>query len=647
MTKPMRRFSSHLLATAALLLASPTLAAPPTPPPLDAYGDLPAIEDAAISPNGGNVAIAGSFDGERKIVVTGPDGAVLAVAGLGAAKMRGVSFVGNDTAVMVTSTTKSLWELNSTNRAELYGALLLPLTPGRKVEPVFGRSQSVVDAIFGSYGVRQIGGQWYAFYRGLDLDRNNPYSLYKVDPTTNKQEIVVSGTATKDVDWLIDESGNAVARLEISENGTWELVNARGAKLASGIDKLGAVSLTALGRDGTTAVYSITDRSDPEVPVTRNMEVPLSGAGTASEFLQDKTISRFFVDRANGRLLGYTEEANPSLPVLFDPAKQSIFRKVYKAFGSQHVSLVDWTPDLSHFIVTASGSGNAGTSYLVDMARMKADPIGFERPQIAAAQVGPISKFAYKASDGLDIDAVLTLPPGREAKSLPVIILPHGGPHAQDEVQFDWWAQAFASRGYAVLQPNFRGSTNHGDAFMAAGYRQWGRKMQTDLSDGLAALAEAGIADPRRACIMGASYGGYAALAGVTLQQGIYRCAVSVAGVSDLRDLDRSKFASSGGSYMTRANWRETLGPPSGFDAVSPRQHASAASAPILLIHGDSDLVVDIRHSSLMSEALSRAKKTVEFVRVPGEDHFLTSAATRKQMLQAAMNFVLRNNPPD
>lgn len=175
----------------------------------------------------------------------------------------------------------------------------------------------------------------------------------------------------------------------------------------------------------------------------------------------------------------------------------------------------------------------------MDLRAGAADAIGYERLRVKPADVGPISTFEYKASDGLDLDGILTLPPGVEAKNLPMVMHPHGGPHSRDIEGFDWWAQAFASRGYAVFQPNFRGSTNRDEAFKRAGYGQWGRKMQTDVSDGLAALAKAGIVDPDRACIVGASYCGYAALAGVTVEQGKYRCAVAVAPVTDLKLLRR------------------------------------------------------------------------------------------------------------
>ena len=145
--------------------------------------------------------------------------------------------------------------------------------------------------------------------------------------------------------------------------------------------------------------------------------------------------------------------------------------------------------------------------------------------------VSKVESVKYKAADGLEITGYLTLPNGREAKGLPLIVFPHGGPASRDTLGFDWWAQAMASRGYAVLQVNFRGSDGLGWEFTKAGFGEWGRKMQTDLSDGVRNLTSQGVVDPKRVCIVGGSYGGYAALAGATLQKDVYRCAVSFGGV--------------------------------------------------------------------------------------------------------------------
>lgn len=171
--------------------------------------------------------------------------------------------------------------------------------------------------------------------------------------------------------------------------------------------------------------------------------------------------------------------------------------------------------------------------------------------------------------------------------------------------------------------------------------------MGADISDGLAELAKLGVIDPKRACIVGASYGGYAALAGVTLQRGLYRCAVAVAPVSDLSDMFWTEYHESGRSEMLKRNLRESLGNPSGYAEVSPRRFAAKADAPILLIHGKDDTVVPFKQSSAMADALKDAGKPHELVVLAGEDHWLSRSATRQQMLEAAMRFVERHNPAD
>jgi len=219
-----------------------------------------------------------------------------------------------------------------------------------------------------------------------------------------------------------------------------------------------------------------------------------------------------------------------------------------------------------------------------------------------------------------------------------------------DEAGFDWWAQAFASRGYAVLQPNYRGSGGRTVALRKAGYGEWGRKIPGDIADGVTELAHEGLVDPKRTCIVGASYGGYAALAGVTVQQGLYRCAVSVAGISNpgsyLAWQARIRPAEDPGLREIR----DIIGAKDSADpllaGISPIRFASRADAPILLVHGKDDTRVPVEQSRDMASALRGAGKVVEFIELPQEDHFLSRDATRTAMLKAAVEFVGKYNPP-
>ncbi len=254
----------------------------------------------------------------------------------------------------------------------------------------------------------------------------------------------------------------------------------------------------------------------------------------------------------------------------------------------------------------------------------------------------------YPAADGLSIPAYLTLPAGGVAKKLPLVVLVHGGPGACDEAGFDWWSQALASRGYVVLQPQFRGSTGFGEGLHTSGCGEWGRKMQTDLSDGVKFLSDAGSIDLARVAIVGGSYGGYAALAGVTLQSGIYRCAVSLAGPSNLRAM-LTAAKPQGRSTNALRFWQRFMGAASPtdplLDTISPLKAAANATVPILLIHGADDTIVPFEQSKAMAAALTKAGRPTTVVTLPGEDHWLSRGETRTAMLKATVDFLAAHLP--
>ena len=235
-----------------------------------------------------------------------------------------------------------------------------------------------------------------------------------------------------------------------------------------------------------------------------------------------------------------------------------------------------------------------------------------------------------------------------DPRNLPLVVLVHGGPHnVRDTMDFDWWASFLASRGYAVLQPNYRGSGGYGAAWEDAGRRQWGGLMQSDVADGVAAIIRAGVADASRICIVGASYGGYAALAGATLTPDRYRCAVSVAGVSDLNQMLVDATSEGRRDGFTSDWWTASIGNRSedreAIRAVSPVNLANRVQIPILLLHGTEDTVVPIQHSRRMQAALQSAGKNVRFVELRGDDHWLSDPQTRIQMLTEIEGFLAQN----
>ena len=655
----MNRFT-RIVAAIGLGLASPLpLMAADGPPPLADYGALPTVEDVSISPSGRTVAAVTTLKGQRSVLVMDEARKPIFRATLGDVKVRRIDLVSDDVLLLVRSFTGDLGFGFTADKAEFYQAFVIDMKAS-KTESVFADDRSLHNATYGSYGIRMVDGRPKAYFGALELKRSSTANsrlggyvfnhgrpaLYEVDLLTNKSSKVAnSANEGSWNDWLIDTDGKVLAEMTAnSYNGSWGIQNRSGKTIAQGRNDTGRTGLVTIGHDGRTIIYSEFDDSGGR---TRWMEVALDGSSAPKEVYADEDIDRLYTDNFTGRMIGYLRGDGDEQAVFFDTALSKRANNVRRAFPDMNPRMIGWTDGLAHVLVRTSGNKDSGTVFFVDLGQNKADALAYERDSIMPEWVGEISTVEYTAGDGLDLDGILTLPPGKEPKNLPLIMLPHGGPNSHDTADFDWWAQAFASRGYAVFQPNFRGSTHRDQAFVRMGDGEWGGKMQTDVSDGLAALADKGIVDPDRACIVGASYGGYAALAGVTIQNGLYRCAVSVNGVTDLSLMSRTELREGGGRKTHRRSLEMQLGPRSKCREISPRQQAARADAPILLIHGKDDTVVNYEQSYKMADALKDAGKPYEMVTLDGEDHWLSLAATRQKMLSATMAFVEKHNPAD
>ncbi|HEV7660436.1 MAG TPA: S9 family peptidase [Allosphingosinicella sp.] len=324
-----------------------------------------------------------------------------------------------------------------------------------------------------------------------------------------------------------------------------------------------------------------------------------------------------------------------------DPEMRQIQANLDTTFGAGRARIVSSSRDRSKMLVLVGGPSQAGAYYVHDVAAASVSRIAWLHETFRDEELAPVRTIRYRARDGVEIAAVLTLPLRRAARALPVIVMPHGGPNVRDEEQWDWIAQFLADRGYAVIQPNYRGSSGYGARFAALGRGEWGRKMQDDLDDALAFLAQEGIADPARACILGGSYGGYAALRAAQRSPAVYRCAISYAGVSDLNALIRydRNFLNS----RREQQWLEAQAPD--LREVSPINHAADFSIPVLLMHGDRDVVVPVSQSRRMADRLRSADKAVRYVEQAGGDHHFSRGADRLQFLREVQAFLDRHDP--
>ncbi len=325
-----------------------------------------------------------------------------------------------------------------------------------------------------------------------------------------------------------------------------------------------------------------------------------------------------------------------------DPDLAAVQKKLDATFGAGRVRVTSWNEARNLMLVKVGDADQAGSYYIVDLKNGAAPKLlGHNQDSLGLRRLSPVSTIKYSARDGLPIEAVLTLPKGKSAKNLPLIVLPHGGPEARDEENWDWWVQFLAWRGYAVIQPNYRGSTGYGNQHYGEGIGQWGMKMQDDLLDAIDHLAKKGIADPKRVCIVGASYGGYAAMRGAQRDGKYYRCAISYAGVSDIAGMGKfdAKFLN-GATVLD--SWKKTA---SDINSVSPVYGAAGFGAPILLMHGKNDLRVPVKQSRMMAERLKAAGKTYRYIEQPLGDHYFTRAADRLEFIKEMDAFLRMNNP--
>lgn len=620
---------------------------------LEVYGRLPGIEDVALSPNGSRLAFVRNKGDTRTIfVVSLAEGRAVNTVQMGDYKLRSITWADDQHLLITTSETglfygpaDSVW----LGKSEWFR--LTVFDPDRSTlrtlpSPKNNQALNVFGVLSGAVMVRRHAGHTVLFLPALYSQAGSVSRiLFRVDLDTGEQTIAHEG-GTRTEGWLVDEDGKIVAEKSYSERDQrWSLSIRRGGELReviAGREPIDVPRVLGFGPDeGTLLTSSVVDGD----AVWRLLS--LTDGTLGPPMAEGRMLESPIEDFRTNHMIGGRWLADDLRFVFFDNAMQQRWLAITKAFAGEHVQLASYSADFNEIVVRVEGARDGYRYELVDLKTSRARPLG--EVYEGLGQPLEVRRITYRAADGMEIPAYLTLPRGRDARNLPLVVLPHGGPAARDTADFDWWSQALADQGYAVLRPNFRGSALSW-AFMSAGFGQWGRRMQTDLSDGVRHLAEEGIVDSTRVCIVGASYGGYAALAGVSLDPGVYRCAISVAGVSDpKRMLQQADYRGTG--TRTQRYWDRFMGVTGPddpvLDRISPVKHLDAVNVPVLLIHGLDDTVVPFKQSSLVFDALTGAHKNVQLVALKHEDHWLSRSETRLQMLQTSVAFLRANNPPD
>jgi dipeptidyl aminopeptidase/acylaminoacyl peptidase len=489
------------------------------------------------------------------------------------------------------------------------------------------------------------------------LDGFSGRSLFKVDLETGRGEQMERPSEFV-VGWWLDVEGNPVVRTTVARGtvrlfrkdveGKWRefySMRLREMKEQSEYESVGPsdqpgkyyVLARPPGKDRVGLYLYDLEKEHFSEPLVENPTYDLTSAQ---------------VSRDGKQIIRHCFRTHVNICSFSDPKIDAHMKGIRNYFDeSANVHTFDSSDDGKSILLYVEGPRDPPAYYVYLTEEKGIETIGAVRKVLNNAARPRATAIKYKARDGRELTGYLTAPADADTKEkLPLVLMPHGGPEMRDTMTFNPWVQYLVARGYAVFQPNFRGSDGFGKSFAESGYGEWGRKMQDDLTDGVKALVDQGVADPARICIVGASYGGYAALAGAALTPDLYKCAVSIAGISDLDDFIGWRKRNWGRDSAGYTYWLKAIGDPEKDEMrlreVSPMAQAASIKIPVLLIHGNHDFIVPITQSKAMKKALEKTGRKTELITLEKEGHSYWSAKNEKLALTAVANFLWHNLGP-
>ncbi len=505
--------------------------------------------------------------------------------------------------------------------------------------------------------LRRVGGDSNDLYvsnneRSPD-DELGATDVYRMDTTNGRKKLLTFNNPGRVSDWLIDHadvirvaSGVSVdpksKRIKQSvyyrdgEKADWKLI------YEAFLDEGKAISPLGFDFDNRTLlVAGRFNGRDKE-----GLHVWDFSKNTAGELLADHNEvdigESLIVDIDRRKVVGIQVDGMRSEMYYFDKDYAQLQATLDASFPGEEVSFV-WRGNRA--VVVTRGDNNVGKAFLFDTKKKTLEQLLVFKPELEGKRLSKQEVISYSARDGMNIPAYLTLPEGRPTKALPLIAYIHGGPHARDEHGYHPDVQMFASRGYAVLQPQFRMSTGFGWKHHTAGWKQWGLSMQDDITDGVGYLVKQGIVDPKRVCIVGASYGGYATMYGLIKDPDLYQCGVNIVGVTDVKMLFTVAWSDMSESYMDNLG-ALMHGDPKTDDAyfrkVSAIENASKIKTPVMMAYGSEDVRVPLIHGEKMRDALLKQGNTVDWMVMVGEGHGWSKEANNMKFGQAMLDFVDR-----
>ena len=646
-----------LVVGAAVLLPA---AAPPADP-AKAFGTRPSIMDIALSPSGGKLAFLSPGPGQSTILYTvdAKAGAAPRIALSADGNPERLSWCGWVSEARLVCSIYMVTDETGVAAGEVISAtrLIGVDADGKNLKLLSRRSRPddlyvsfgggrIIDWLPGEDGAVLMGRQYVPEGKiGTRMeDKREGYGVDKIDTATLSARTVehprkdaihyisdgrgkIRIMATRDIagatgyaSGRVDYFYRTKASRDWKPLGSYHSISEEGI-IPTAVDPDLDVAYVYKRHQGRDALFSVAlDGSKAEKLVFAHPQVDVSGT---------VRIGR------NQRVVGATYSTDKAEAAYFDPELAKLATALSKALpGLPLIRFADSSVDEKKLLLWAGSDMDPGRYYLFDKQAKQLGELMLARPDLEDATLAPMKHVTYRAADGTMVPAYLTLPVGGAAKGLPAIVMPHGGPSARDEWGFDWLVQFFASRGYAVLQPNYRGSAGYGAAwFKENGFKSW-KTAIGDVNDAGRWLVSEGIASPDKLAIFGWSYGGYAALQSGVLDPDLFKAVVAVAPVTDLPSL-----VNDSRGYLNHRVIRSFIGSGAHVEEGSPARNAARIKAPVLMFHGDHDLNVAIDQARVMKDRLKSAGKSVELVEYKDLDHQLESSAVRQEMLSRSDAF--------
>ncbi len=632
-----------------VFLATPAVAQSPSTAadiPVEAFAQLPVMRDVELSPDGTHFAYFRPIEGRDHLVIQRIDGSGQPTVAppTADADFGWLHWANNERVVFTVSATRKrvttettetrLWAINRDGS----GAEHI-VVPSRTAKTGSSLGRALPHAQIQGNIVHWLPDEPHHILVTLDGDHNGAHEVRKIDIRDGTYDIVRNDTVGIQ-DWVADHTGRlrfgwgyrnrSLRVMTKGESGMW-----RSAEKAQWWDA--GFFPQGFTDDPDVAYMRGPDENGFAVIRTMNIETGefldtvFSKPGIDVDYLVPDPLTRMPVG------VGYTEH----LPAIhyFDDSLAKLQRSIDKVLPDTSNRIVSLTSDRRKVLIHSVSDVDPGTFAYLDRDTGNLSYLAEAMPGLSPELMSRVEPVEYKARDGLVIPGYLTVPKGQPRENLPVVVMPHGGPSARDDRRFWFLSQFIASRGYAVFQPNFRGSEGFGLRFEHAGRKEWGGKMQEDVTDGVNWLIAEGVADAERICIVGWSYGGYAAAIGAVQTPELYQCAASINGVLDLPRMIADDKRYIGGTVWTRHVGLED----ESAKVVSPYHQAERIQAPMLIIQAEDDARVHEDQGRRMARRLEKLGKPVEYITVELGGHSMSNEHARTVILTSIEAFLDKN----